>query len=74
MFSLATWVTLFQRAVMQGVPILFGATGEILTEKSGNLNLGVPRHHVSGRHRGPGGVPSSTSSTTRTPASWCVCC
>ncbi len=24
MFSLATWVTLFQRAVMQGVPILFG--------------------------------------------------
>lgn len=23
MFSLATWVTLFQRAVMQGVPILF---------------------------------------------------
>ena len=42
MFSLATWVTLFQRAVMQGVPILFGATGEILTEKSGNLNLGIP--------------------------------
>ena len=39
MFSLATWVTLFQRAVMQGVPLLFGATGELLTEKSGNLNL-----------------------------------
>ena len=42
MFSLTTWVTLFQRAVMQGVPILYGATGEILTEKSGNLNLGIP--------------------------------
>ena len=31
-----------QRAVVQGVPLLFGCTGEILTEKSGNLNLGVP--------------------------------
>src|SRR5699024_5861203 len=26
----------------QGIGILFGANGEILTEKSGNLNLGVP--------------------------------
>lgn len=34
--------TLIQRAVMQGIPLLFGATGEILTEKSGNLNLGIP--------------------------------
>lgn len=31
-----------QRAVMQGVPLLFGSTGEIITEKSGNLNLGIP--------------------------------
>ena len=31
-----------QRAVVQGIPLLFGCTGEILTEKSGNLNLGVP--------------------------------
>ena len=30
------------RAVMQGIPLLFGSTGEILTEKSGNLNLGIP--------------------------------
>ena len=30
------------RAVMQGIPLLYGSTGEILTEKSGNLNLGVP--------------------------------
>ena len=27
---------------MQGIPILYGATGEIMTEKSGNLNLGIP--------------------------------
>ena len=31
-----------RRAVVQGIPLLFGSTGEILTEKSGNLNLGVP--------------------------------
>ena len=27
---------------MQGIPLLYGSTGEILTEKSGNLNLGIP--------------------------------
>ena len=31
-----------QKAITQGIPLLFGANGEILTEKSGNLNLGVP--------------------------------
>ena len=30
------------RAIIQGTPLLFGSTGEILTEKSGNLNLGIP--------------------------------
>ena len=36
------FVSFFPRAVMQGIPLLFGATGETLTEKSGNLNLGIP--------------------------------
>ncbi|MBR3044327.1 MAG: ABC transporter permease [Oscillospiraceae bacterium] len=31
-----------QRAIMQGIPLLFGSTGEIITEKSGHLNLGIP--------------------------------
>ncbi len=35
-------VSFIQRAVVQGIPLLFGSTGEILTEKSGNLNLGIP--------------------------------
>ena len=35
-------VSFIPRAVMQGTPLLFGSTGEILTEKSGNLNLGIP--------------------------------
>ncbi|OJU09473.1 MAG: ABC transporter permease [Clostridiales bacterium 43-6] len=31
-----------QNAIGQGVCLLFGASGEIMTEKSGNLNLGIP--------------------------------
>ena len=42
MAFISTLVSLFPRAVMQGIPILYGATGEIMTEKSGNLNLGIP--------------------------------
>ena len=30
------------RAIAQSIPLLFGSTGEIITEKSGNLNLGIP--------------------------------
>ena len=36
------WAGFFQRAIMQGIPLLYGSTGEIITEKSGNLNLGIP--------------------------------
>ena len=35
-------MTFIQKAIGQGIAILFGATGEIVTEKSGNLNLGIP--------------------------------
>lgn len=42
MVFLTTLITLIQSAVAQGIPLLFGSTGEILTEKSGNLNLGIP--------------------------------
>ncbi len=35
-------VSFIPRAVVQGVPLLYGSTGEIVTEKSGNLNLGIP--------------------------------
>ena len=34
--------TFIPRAIVQGIPLIFGCTGEILTEKSGNLNLGRP--------------------------------
>ena len=39
MFNFATFIP---RAVGQGIPLLYGSTGEIITQKSGNLNLGIP--------------------------------
>lgn len=39
MFDLVSFIP---RAVMQSIPLLFGSTGETITEKSGNLNLGIP--------------------------------
>ena len=35
-------LTFLVAAIGQAVPLLFGATGEIITEKSGNMNLGIP--------------------------------
>ena len=37
--TIASFVT---AAIIQSIPLLYGATGEIITEKSGNLNLGIP--------------------------------
>jgi len=34
-------IALIRAAVLNGAPLLYGTSGEILTEKSGNLNLGV---------------------------------
>ena len=39
-FNLLGFIT---AAVTAGIPILFGTSGEVLTEKSGNLNLGPQR-------------------------------
>ena len=36
------FVSFFPGAVLQSIPLLYGATGETLTEKSGHLNLGIP--------------------------------
>ncbi len=36
------FVSLFQAAVVFGTVIMFGSVGETITERSGNLNLGVP--------------------------------
>ena len=39
---MSVFFVFIQKAIGQGIPMLFGATGEIITEKSGNLNLGIP--------------------------------
>ena len=36
------FATIINSAIAQGIPLLYGSTGEIITEKSGNLNLGIP--------------------------------
>ncbi len=36
------FIAFIPRAVTQGVPLMLGSTGETLTQKSGNLNLGLP--------------------------------
>ncbi|MGI6239317.1 MAG: ABC transporter permease [Christensenellales bacterium] len=53
---MSTLMIFIQKAIAQGVAILFGANGEILTEKSGNLNLGVPGMMYMG---GIGGLVSA---------------
>ena len=35
-------IQFLQSSILLGTPLLFGSVGEILTEKSGNLNLGIP--------------------------------
>lgn len=39
MIDIAAFVS---RAVVQSIPLLYGSTGETITQKSGNLNLGIP--------------------------------
>ncbi|MBR0144868.1 MAG: ABC transporter permease [Clostridia bacterium] len=41
MTALDAIVALIFNAILNGTPLMFGTMGEILTEKSGNLNLGV---------------------------------
>ena len=49
-------VNIFVAAVLAGTPLLFGTIGEILTEKSGNLNLGVEGMMFMGAIAGLAGV------------------
>lgn len=47
---------LLSAAVLNGTPLLFGTIGEILSEKSGNLNLGVEGMMFMGGAMGLGGA------------------
>ena len=63
---MAQMLSLLQAALVFGTVILFGSLGEILTEKSGNLNLGVPGIMYLGGIAGLGGA-FWYESTTATP-------
>ena len=39
---ISTVCAFINAAIIQSVPLLYGSVGEIFTEKSGNLNLGIP--------------------------------
>lgn len=56
---------ILSRAVAQGLPLLFGSNGEILNEKSGNLNLGIPGIMISG---GVAGIVGALVYENSTPA------
>ncbi|MGI6029046.1 MAG: ABC transporter permease [Candidatus Heteroscillospira sp.] len=49
-------IALICAAVLNGAPLLYGTLGEILTEKSGNLNLGVEGMMFMGGAIGLGGA------------------
>ena len=57
-------IVFIQKAIAQGIGILFGANGEILTEKSGNLNLGVPGMMYMGGIAGLAGAFLYENATT----------
>jgi len=50
------FIALIVAAITYGTPLLFGTLGEVLTEKSGNLNLGVEGIMFMGGAMGLGGV------------------
>ena len=56
MKAIDTVVLLLIAAITYGTPLLYGTLGEILTEKSGNLNLGVEGILFMGGAFGLGGV------------------
>ena len=61
----------FHRAVLQAISLLFGCTGEILTEKSGNLNLGIPGiMYVGGISGVVGGFIYENSLESKDDANW----
>lgn len=65
------FATIFHRAVLQAIPLLFGCTGEILTEKSGNLNLGIPGiMYVGGISGVIGGFLYENSLADKSDANW----
>ena len=69
---LSTLFAFINAAIIQGIPLLYGATGEIITEKSGNLNLGIPGIMYIGGISGIIGGYLYEHSTDNPVAVWCI--
>lgn len=66
------WVSLFSSAIEYGVIFLFGCLGEILIEKSGHLNLGIPGTMCGGAVGGCLGVKIYMMSTANPVGAVCI--
>ena len=64
--------TILNKAIEQGIPLLFGSTGEIITEKSGNLNLGIPGIMYVGGSAGIIGAYIYEQSVSVPQPFWCI--
>ncbi len=64
--------TIINKAIVQGIPLLFGSTGEIITEKSGNLNLGIPGIMYMGGSCGVIGAYLYEQAVETPQAFWCI--
>ncbi|MBQ6542000.1 MAG: ABC transporter permease [Lachnospiraceae bacterium] len=60
-------ISFFKRAIVMGIPLLYGATGETITEKSGHLNLGIPGIMYVGAISGVIGAFLCENATGRNP-------
>ncbi len=66
------FATIISKAIEQGIPLLFGSTGEIITEKSGNLNLGIPGIMYVGGSAGVIGAYIYEQSVAVPHPFWCI--
>ena len=64
--------TIINKSIVQGIPLLFGSTGEIITEKSGNLNLGIPGIMYMGGSCGVIGAFIYEQSVSTPHPFWCI--
>lgn len=64
--------TVISKAIVQGIPLLFGSTGEIITEKSGNLNLGIPGIMYMGGSCGVIGAYLYEQAASTPSPFWCI--
>lgn len=66
------FATIISKAIEQGIPLLYGSTGEIITEKSGNLNLGIPGIMYMGGSAGVIGAYLYEQSVAVPHPFWCI--